>query len=149
MREHGGMTIFHLIPRPLLALCGLTTLTLSSLAFASGTEAKTAASLIVPVKTLIGDAACDHPTQCQVIGVGAKACGGPSGYLAWSVKNTDQAALLAAVQAQAEAEKAENKAGGLLSNCQMTPAPIATCRPRTEDGKKTCQLGQGGVRGVD
>ena len=104
---------------------------------------------MAPVKALIGDAACDHPTQCYVLGVGAKACGGPSGFLAWSRKDTDQAALLAAAQTQAEAERAENLASGLISDCRMVTAPQATCRPRAEDGKKTCQLGQGGVRGAD
>jgi hypothetical protein len=155
MGEHRGMTISHAIPRPLLALCSLAVLSLGGLACATdtvpvaGTEAKTAAALFVPVKALIGDAACDHPSQCRAVGVGAKACGGPSGYLAWSVKNTDQKALLAAVQAHAAAEKAENQASGLISDCQMKPEPTATCRPRPEDGKKTCQLGQGGVRGID
>ena len=108
-----------------------------------------AASLMAPVKSLIGEAECDHPDQCHAVGVGAKACGGPNGYLAWSVKNTDQKTLLAAVQAQAEAEKKENQASGLASDCRMMPAPTATCRPRVTDGKKICQLGQGGVRGAD
>lgn len=108
-----------------------------------------AASLMAPVKSLIGEAECDHPDQCHAVGVGAKACGGPNGYLAWSVKNTDQKALLAAVQAQADAEKKENQASGLASDCRVMPAPTATCRPRVADGKKVCQLGQGGVRGAD
>ena len=104
---------------------------------------------MAPVKSLIGDAECDHPDQCHVIGVGAKACGGPNGFLAWSIKNTDQKALASAVQAQAEAEKKENQASGMSSDCRVVPAPTATCRPRVTDGKKTCQLGQGGVRGLD
>ena len=143
------MTISRLNPRRLPTLLGLVLLTLNTCALAADLPTPSAASLMAPVKSLIGDAACDHPDQCHVVAVGAKACGGPSGFLAWSVKNTDQAALLAAVQAQAEAEKAENKASGLASDCRLMPMPTATCRPAGSSGGKTCQLGQGGVRGLD
>ncbi len=156
MGEHSGMTIPHPILRPLLA--GLAAaLTLNGLALAADATTapvakgpSSAASLMAPIQALIGDAECDHPTECHVVPVGAKACGGPSGYLAWSVKaTTDQKALLTAVQAQAEAQKEENKASGLASDCRMVTAPTATCRPRAPDGKKTCQLGQGAARGLD
>lgn len=103
------------------------------------------ASLLVPVTTLIGDAACDNQSQCHVVGIGAKACGGPSGYLAWSDRKTDADALRAAVAAQARAQSDENKASGLLSDCMVTPTPPAVCRPRGSDGRKACQLGQGGA----
>ena len=145
------MTIPAFPPRSWLALCGLAAaFSLNGWAYAAdAAPAQSAAALMEPIKALIGDAECDHPTQCQVVGVGAKACGGPSGFLAWSVKNTDQPALLAAVQAQAAAEKEENKTNGRASDCMLNPAPGATCRPRASDGKKVCQLGQGGVRRVD
>ena len=107
--------------------------------------AASAASLRAPVTALIGDAPCDNQSHCHVIGVGAKPCGGPSGYLAWSDKKTDRAALEAAVQAETQAQVAENKASGLLSDCMMTPVPAAVCRPRASDGRRTCALGQGGA----
>ena len=107
--------------------------------------AASAASLRAPVTALIGDAPCDNQAQCHVIGVGAKPCGGPSGYLPWSDKKTDRAALEAAVQAEAQAQIAENKASGLVSDCMMAPVPATVCRPRASDGRKGCALGQGGA----
>ena len=123
------------ISRAALALCGIATLSLGGFACAAdnapaspaAADARTAASLMVPVKAVIGDAACDQSTQCRVIGVGAKACGGPSGHLAWSLKNTDQKALFAAVQVQAEAQKEENKVSGMRSNCAIAVDPGAVC----------------------
>ncbi len=45
------------------------------------------------IRALIGDAACDSDAQCRTIAIGAKACGGPEAYLAWSTKRTDATAL--------------------------------------------------------
>ena len=104
------------------------------------------ASTAASVNALIGDADCDFQDQCHVVGVGAKPCGGPEGWLAWSAKTTDPKALQAAVQAQAQARKDENQRSGMASDCMVRPEPTAVCRPRASDGKKTCQLGQGGVR---
>ncbi|MFL6697316.1 MAG: hypothetical protein ACJ8GJ_09140, partial [Vitreoscilla sp.] len=66
-------------------------------------------------------------------------------WLAWSTRSTDARALQDAVQAQVQARKAENQRSGLASDCTVRPEPTAVCRPRAGDGKKTCQLGQGGV----
>ena len=150
MGEHADMKNSRLLFTARSGL-SLAILSLAACAFADESSAPPApaASLMAPIKTLIGDAECDHPDQCHAVGIGAKACGGPGGYLAWSVKNTDQAALMAAVNAQVQAQKAANRTGGLMSDCSIVMAPTATCRPRASDGKKTCQLGQGGVRGLD
>lgn len=98
------------------------------------------------IATLIGDAECDYPSQCHAIGVGAKSCGGPDGYLAWSDKKTDASALHASAEVHAEAQKEQNRIRGLASNCMILPEPTTTCRPRASDGRKTCQLSQGGAR---
>jgi hypothetical protein len=158
MRQHCAMSHHHthLLPRRVAALLGLATLALAACAADTtappatpAPAAKTSAELMEPIKALIGEAECDHPSQCFAVPVGAKACGGPAGFLAWSSKGTDQKALLAAVQTQAEAQKAENAKSGLASDCRMITQMQATCRPRSGDGKKVCQLGQGGVRGLD
>ncbi|MFL6697318.1 MAG: hypothetical protein ACJ8GJ_09150 [Vitreoscilla sp.] len=97
------------------------------------------------IEALIGDAGCDEQGQCRTVGIGAKPCGGPESWLAWSTRSTDARALQDAVQAQVQARKAENQRSGLASDCMVRPEPTAVCRPRAGDGKKTCQLGQGGV----
>jgi hypothetical protein len=151
MREHPGMTTSastaHPLPRVLaVALLGLMS-GIASAVEPAATAASTpqSAGLMVAVTTLIGDAECDNQSQCHVLGIGAKACGGPNGYLAWSDKKTDPSALRTAVEAQAQAQRDENKTSGLLSDCMVPPLPPAVCRPRASDGKKTCQLGQGGA----
>ena len=109
-------------------------------------SASSAAGLQARVDALIGDAACETQGQCRVVGIGAKPCGGPAGYRAWSDKTTDAKALDEAVQAQARVQMDDNKRSGLASDCMQQPVPTAVCRPRVGDGKKkTCQLGQGGV----
>ena len=112
---------------------------------AAAASASAAAEAQARVGSLIGDAACDSQSQCRTVGIGARPCGGPESWLAWSTRSTDARALQDAVQAQAQAAKEANRHSGLASDCQVRPEPTAVCRPRAGDGKKTCQLGQGGV----
>jgi hypothetical protein len=79
------------------------------------------------VQALIGDAACDADAQCATVGVGAKACGGPSSYLAWSSLRTDGGELRAAAERHAAAQRKEIEAKAMMSNCAVTPDPGAYC----------------------
>jgi hypothetical protein len=79
------------------------------------------------VATLIGDAACDSDAQCHTIGVGAKACGGPQAYLAWSSKRTEGALLQQAAEREARASRAAAEASGIMSNCAIAKDPGASC----------------------
>lgn len=86
---------------------------------------------------------CERDSQCHSMGVGAKACGGPESYLAWSDKNPDAAALKQLVEQHAAARRDEDARAGLMSTCQVTPDPGATCRAgRCE--LRTLQPGQPG-----
>ena len=75
----------------------------------------------------MGDPVCDTPQQCQTIAIGAKACGGPERYLAWSSKNNDGRQLKALAQAQAEASRKQQQADGMMSTCSIVTDPGATC----------------------
>ena len=150
MGEHAGMTSNTLHPLSPATLLAASLLALSGAACAvdaaaSSASAPNSTALQAKVQQLIGDPACDNSHQCRSVGIGAKACGGPESYLAWSVKVTDAKALQEAVQALAQARVEENKRSGMASDCMMRPEPTAVCRPRGSDGKPTCQLGQGGV----
>jgi len=79
------------------------------------------------LRELIGPAACSSDAQCRSLPVGAKACGGPAGYLAWSTQRTDAARLQALATRQAEAQRRENEAAGLRSNCAMLADPGSAC----------------------
>jgi len=143
MREYPHMKTAASILTIALLACGATACAIEPAATAA--SAPLSSSLMTPITTLIGDAECGNQSECHVMGIGAKPCGGPSGYIAWSDRTTDANALRTAVQAQVQAQTDENKSSGLLSDCRVAPMPTAVCRPRASDGKKTCQLGQGGA----
>ena len=94
---------------------------------------------VTSVQALIGDAACESDSQCATIGIGAKACGGPAAYLAWSRLRTDPAALQAAAQQQAAEQVRANSAAGRMSTCSVVPDPGAWCEPR-EQRTGVCRL---------
>lgn len=86
------------------------------------------ANLAEQIKAEVGNAACDAPQQCQTLAIGAKACGGPERYLAWSNKNSDGKTLKALAQAQADASRKLQQSDGMMSTCAIVTDPGATCQ---------------------
>lgn len=86
------------------------------------------AGLLAQIQAEAGNAACDSTQQCQTIAIGAKACGGPERYLAWSSKENDGKKLKALVQAHAEASRKQQQADGMMSTCSIVTDPGATCQ---------------------
>ncbi|MGK5054722.1 hypothetical protein [Janthinobacterium sp. RB2P8] len=99
------------------------------------------AGLLAQIQAEVGSAACDTTQQCQTIAIGAKACGGPERYLAWSSKDNDGKKLKALAQAQAEASRKQQQADGMMSTCSIVTDPGATC----EAGR--CVLQKSGLGG--
>lgn len=91
---------------------------------ASETESR---RLAQELRALIGPAACTEHAQCRTVPVGAKACGGPAGYLAWSAEGTDAEAVEALAKRQSEAQRRELEASGMRSNCAVVTNPGAVC----------------------
>ncbi|WP_284620298.1 hypothetical protein [Aquabacterium humicola] len=85
------------------------------------------ASAPATVDELIGDAACTGDAECRTVGIGALACGGPQGYRAWSVRRTDEAALMQAVQQQRQEREQQIAKRGEMSICRVVPDPGARC----------------------
>lgn len=79
------------------------------------------------LRAAIGPAACMADTQCRSLPVGAKACGGPAGYLAWSTQSGDAQRIAALAAQQADAERREIEASGLRSNCALVADPGVAC----------------------
>lgn len=88
----------------------------------------TPASLLAAIEAERGAAPCDSDAQCRTIGVGAKACGGPERYLAWSSKDGDGSRLKALVEQHAALRRQEDAASGMMSTCNLIPDPGATCQ---------------------
>ena len=120
-------------------------------AAASAPQAATLASpqLLKAIREEVGEAACDSDRQCFSVGVGLKDCGGPETYIAWSSKSGNRERLLELITQHREMRKKENESSGMVSNCRFLPDPGAVCRPRAPDGKRVCQVGQGGQGRLD
>ena len=108
------------------------------------------------IRALIGDAACDSDAQCRTLAMGAKACGGPEYYLAWSTKRTDAAALRDAVAGDGAVRRPEPPRPGVRSDCALVTDPGAYCAPSGTDAAqqqgRACRLRsarQGGSGPVD
>ena len=145
--DHRCMNTHTMAPRRLTGLAAalVSTLLLSAACTAnSGSPAPGAPP--ASVQSLIGDAACDDDSQCRTIGVGAKACGGPEAYLAWSTLNTDGEALRRQADREAERRRAEGEKRGEMSTCSVVPNPGAHCaRPvdATAGARGVCRLRDG------
>ena len=94
---------------------------------APSTPAPGQAGLLEQIQSEVGKAACDSTEQCQTIAIGAKACGGPERYLAWSSKNNDGKKIKALAYAQAEAQRRQQQNDGMLSTCSIITDPGASC----------------------
>jgi len=111
------------------------------------------------ITDLIGDAACDNDSQCRTIPIGAKACGGPEYYLAWSTKRTDAAELRKAAEGNVAFRRNIMANRGGSSNCVVVTDPGAYCAPAGGQGAeaasrhgRSCRLratGAGGRGPVD
>lgn len=124
--------------RSLLASSALAASTIGCAGAASGTA--DTASLEAALRKIIGSAACERNDQCRTIPYGAKACGGPQSYLAWSTLNTDEAALRAAADKFAVSQREEVERKGLVSNCSMVVDPGAYCSAGDGGAKRACRL---------
>ena len=76
------------------------------------------AELLAKIQVELGDAACDGSQQCHSIAIGAKPCGGPDGYLAWSGKRTDLKKLRPLIERHASAR---NTARTMHHGMQASP----------------------------
>lgn len=97
--------------------------------------APAAADTLGQIQALIGKAECSSDSQCQVLPIGARACGGPAGHLAYSTAKTDAAALQSLAERYKAEQQARQQRAGMISNCMVLPTPVAACRANT------CQLG--------
>lgn len=75
----------------------------------------------------VGSAACQTDADCQTIGVGSKACGGPLSYMAYSTQDGQEAAVRRAAQALKDVQAADNQTSGRISDCMVVRDPGAQC----------------------
>jgi hypothetical protein len=96
------------------------------------------AGTLAEIRELIGSAACTDSSQCHSLPVGARACGGPEYYLAWSSATTTAGDQLRALGERYKAERqVGNAASGRISDCRYAMDPGAVCTAGA------CRLGTG------
>jgi hypothetical protein len=95
---------------------------------------------LTQLRALIGNAACTGPAECRTVPIGARACGGPETYLAWSTAQTRPDALRALAERYKAERQAQIQARGEISDCRFAVDPGAVCQAGT------CQLGQGALQ---
>ncbi len=76
---------------------------------------------------LIGEPSCTATAECRTMAFGAKPCGGPRSYLAFSIAATDSQRLVDAVRRFTEQDEANNRERGLMSDCSVVEEPEVTC----------------------
>jgi len=118
------------IPHSLrLAAASLLILTACAGARSPAPEAESpVVALWQQIKSANANLQCDNSSQCHSIGIGAKACGGPENYLAWSSKNSDGAQLKALVAQHSAARREDDQRKGMMSTCSVVSDPGASCR---------------------
>jgi hypothetical protein len=86
-----------------------------------------ALSIKKEVESMRGNAVCANRSECRAIGYGAKPCGGPSGYLVYSTRDTNAALLESKVREFNAVVRELNVRRQLLSDCLFVSQPPVTC----------------------
>jgi hypothetical protein len=114
----------HVPPPPLIQAISITGAT---------PVAGPASAALAPVQTqlettLANASACTVDTECHSVAVGAKACGGPTGYRAYSSKNVSTASVDALAQHERDLAAAAARESHQVSPCFMLGDPGAHCQ---------------------
>ena len=89
-------------------------------------EGQSLDSLRASVLGLIGEPTATNIGQCRLTEFGAKPCGGPRGFLVYSVEATDSIDLARAVASYTSEDARLNRVLGLASDCALVAPPQIT-----------------------
>ena len=78
------------------------------------------------IERAIGDVRAESLSACRLIGLGARPCGGPRVYVAYSITQTDSAGLAALVEIYNRLDRERNEREGLVSTCEVVGRPTIT-----------------------
>lgn len=105
------------------------------LASACGHATPGGSKALSELRAIGGAAQCTSDLQCKTMPVGAKSCGGPESYLAYSTASISVEKARTLAERYRKEREAENQASGLVSDCRFMMDPGAQCRAGS------CQLG--------
>ena len=78
--------------------------------------------MYVEIEALANSQPCTDPNDWMFTEIGAKACGGPVGYIPYS-GNINTESFLEKVKNYTAAQEAFNKKWGIVSDCSLPPKP--------------------------
>ncbi|SEM93960.1 hypothetical protein SAMN05444354_12653 [Stigmatella aurantiaca] len=81
-------------------------------------------------RALVNPEGCSKVEECELAGLGQKACGGPRTFVVYCSRTTDAKALQTKLEALLKAEREWQEAAGIMSNCALTRRP----RPQWVEG---------------
>jgi len=93
-----------------------------------GAPATSQPDTLAQIKDLIGKAECSSDSQCQALPIGARPCGGPASYLAWSTAKTSSSDIQALADRFRTEQQERNARSGMVSDCRAIAPPAAVCR---------------------
>lgn len=93
-----------------------------------GAPATSQPDTLAQIKDLIGKAECSSDSQCQILPIGARPCGGPASYLAWSTAKTSSSEIQALADRFRAEQQERNARSGMVSDCRAIAPPAAVCR---------------------
>ena len=86
-------------------------------------EAQKLSEMFSEIENLALSVACENSAEWTFTNYGSKACGGPVGFMAYSV-NIDVEFFLELVEEYREKQQAFNEKWGIVSDCSVPPQPI-------------------------
>jgi len=97
-------------------------------------------NLATEIRSQAAAESCENAEDWKFTSIGSKACGGPTGYLPYSV-NIDTVLFFRLVEAHRLQEQEFNETWGVVSDCALALAPTDVI---CEDGKPVLVFGNGG-----
>ncbi|WP_299220969.1 hypothetical protein [uncultured Aquimarina sp.] len=86
-------------------------------------EQQVLVAMLNEIQTIANSTSCIDATNWTYTAIGAKACGGPKDYIAYST-TIDVEDFLKKVNAYTDLEDVFNKKWGIISDCSIEPKPI-------------------------
>jgi hypothetical protein len=93
-------------------------------------EAQNLQEMFTEIENLAASEKCDDPSDWTFTSFGSKACGGPIGFIAYSI-NIDVVLFLEKIEEHRSKQKEFNEKWGIISDCSVPSQPIAI---KCEDG---------------
>ncbi len=86
--------------------------------------------LYLRMQRLTEDKSCRETSECKLLAIGSRACGGPEQYLVYSATTTDEKLLSITNDRYTKLKQQQQQRLGMRSTCQVLPAPLPQCQLR-------------------